>query len=433
MMLAQTFAQTSEVVWSQAEIIQTEASHTSGVYPKRQVAIVRGQGAHVWDAEGREYIDCVAGQGSANLGHCHPAVVAAITEQAGQLITCPETFHNDVRVALLHRLAQVAPPGLDRTFLCNSGTEAVEAAIKFARASTGRPGIIAANRGFHGRTMGALSATWKEEYRRPFAPLTPGFSHVPFNDLSALEAAVTAETAAVLLEPVQGEGGVHVARREYLQTAAELCRQRGALLVLDEVQTGFGRTGRLFACEHFDVVPDLLCVAKSMAGGLPMGACMIGPRVGTLAPMSHGSTFGGNPLACAAALAALDALTSEYPAPGSGETLPGRAARLGEHLMDEIRGAPCAARARGARVGADGRRGVEGKGDPCVAATAGPGGAGAAGRDDGLAVAASAGDRGRRPGEGCRRTGGGAGARTKNGRRKKKNGRSCFFLFPSSF
>lgn len=325
-----------QVLPGQAEIIETEASHTSGVYPKRQLAIVRGQGAHVWDAEGHEYIDCVAGQGSANLGHCHPAVVSAITEQAGRLITCPETFHNDMRAALLDRLAQAAPPGLDRAFLCNSGTEAVEAAIKFARAATGRPGIVAAARGFHGRTMGALSATWKEDYRRPFAPLTPGFSHVPFNDLRALETAVTAETSAVLLEPVQGEGGVHVAQQEYLQGAADLCRQRGALLILDEVQTGYGRTGRLFACEHFGVVPDLLCVAKSMAGGLPMGACLIGPRVGTLPPMSHGSTFGGNPLACAAALRVLDVMTSEYPVPGCGETLPQRAARLGGCLMEEI-------------------------------------------------------------------------------------------------
>lgn len=320
-----------------AEIMATEGSHTSGVYPKRQVAIVRGKGAHVWDAEGREYIDCVAGQGSANLGHCHPAIVEAIAEQAGRLITCPETFHNDMRAALLHRLAEVAPLGLSRSFLCNSGAEAVEAAIKFARAATGRPGIVAAKRGFHGRTMGALSATWKEDYRRPFAPLTPGFSHVPFNDLIALEEAVTAETAAVLLEPVQGEGGVYVAQQEYLRGAAELCRQRGAMLALDEVQTGYGRTGRLFACEHFGVIPDLVCVAKSMGGGLPIGACLIGPRVGTLPPMSHGSTFGGNPLACAAALATLCVMTSDYPAPGAGETLPQRAARLGRYLAEEIR------------------------------------------------------------------------------------------------
>ncbi|MGE5602931.1 MAG: aspartate aminotransferase family protein [Nitrososphaerales archaeon] len=316
--------------------IAIESVHTSGVYPKRQLALVRGQGARVWDAEGNEYIDCVAGQGSANLGHCHPAVVAAISEQAGRLITCPEIFYNDVRAALLHKLSLVAPKGLDRAFLCNSGTVAVEAAIMFARASTGRPGIVAARGGFHGRTLGSLSATWKSDYRQPFAPLVPCFSHVPFNDLAALDAAVTEETAAVILEPVQGEGGVHPARGEYLRAAAELCRARGALLVLDEVQTGFGRTGRLFACEHFGVVPDLMAVAKSMAGGLPIGACLIGPRAGKLPPMSHGSTFGGNPLAAAAALAAITVMTSPYPAPTSAETLVQHAARSGRRLLEGL-------------------------------------------------------------------------------------------------
>lgn len=314
-------------------VIAAESGHTSGVYPKRQLALVRGQGAHVWDADGNEYIDCVAGQGSANLGHCHPAVVAAIGEQAGRLITCPEIFYNDVRAALLRKLSLVAPKGLDRAFLCNSGTEAVEAAIKFARAGTGRPGIVAARGGFHGRTLGSLSATWKNDYRQPFTPLVPCFSHVPFNDLAALEAAVTGETAAVILEPVQGEGGVHPARGEYLRGAAQLCRERGALLIFDEVQTGFGRTGRLFACEHFGVTPDLMAVAKSMAGGLPAGACFIGPRAGKLPAMSHGSTFGGNPLAAAAALAAITVLTGPYPAPTSAETLVQRAARSGKRLM----------------------------------------------------------------------------------------------------
>lgn len=323
----------SSIFNRQSSIVSVESAHTSGVYPKRPLAIVRGAGARVWDADGREYIDCVAGHGSANLGHCHPAVVAAIAGQASRLITCPEVFHNDVRAALLARLAEVAPRGMDRAFLCNSGTEAVEAAIKFSRAATGRPGIVAAQRGFHGRTLGALSATAKEEYRRPFAPLLPGFSHVPFGDLPALDRAITDETAAVILEPVQGEGGVHPAPAGYLQGAAELCRQRGSLLILDEVQTGFGRTGRLFACEHSGVVPDLLAVAKSMAGGLPMAACLLGPRVGVLPPASHGSTFGGNPLACAAGLAVLDALTGDHPAPGSGETLLQRAARLGDVLL----------------------------------------------------------------------------------------------------
>ena len=184
--------------------------------------------------------------------------------------------------------------------------------------------------------MGSLSATWKEDYRRPFAPLVPCFSHVPFNDLEALEAAVTDDTAAVILEPVQGEGGVHPARGEYLRAASRLCRERGALLILDEVQTGFGRTGKLFACEHFGVTPDIMAVAKSMAGGLPIGACLVGPQVGKLPPMSHGSTFGGNPLAAAVALAAITVMTSPYPATTSAETLVQRAGRSGRRLMEGL-------------------------------------------------------------------------------------------------
>ena len=314
---------------NQETILALESAHTSGVYPKRPLAIVRGQGAHVWDAEGNEYIDCVGGQGAANLGHAHPAIVAAISAQAARLITCPEIFYSDRRAELLAALTRVAPAGLDRAFLCNSGAEANEAAIKFARLSTGRHQIVATMRGFHGRTMGALSATWEPKYREPFEPLVPGFCHVPYNDLEALEQAVTAETAAVLLEVVQGEGGVRPASHAFLEGAQVLCRERGALLIVDEVQTGFGRTGKLFASEHHLLAPDLLTIAKSMAGGLPMGACLIGPRVGELGKMSHGSTFGGNPLVCAAALATLDVM--------AGDNLPGRAASLGEHLVARLR------------------------------------------------------------------------------------------------
>ena len=313
----------------QQQIMALEAAHTSGVYPKRPLAIVRGQGARLWDAEGNEYIDCAGGQGAANLGHAHPAIVEAIGRQAAQLITCPEIFYNDRRAELLAALTDAAPAGLTRAFLCNSGTEAVEAAIKFARLSTRRIGIVAAMRGFHGRTMGALSATWNKDYRQPFAPLVPGFVHVPYNDLMALDANVCDDTAAVILEVVQGEGGVHPADPAFLAGAQTLCRERGALLIVDEIQTGYGRTGRLFAGEHYGVEPDLMTVAKSMAGGLPMGACLIGPRVGALAPMSHGSTFGGNPLACAAALATLEVMRTE--------DLPGRAARLGDHLLARLR------------------------------------------------------------------------------------------------
>jgi acetylornithine/LysW-gamma-L-lysine aminotransferase len=313
-----------------AETVMTiEARHTSGVYPKRPLVIVRGQGARVWDGEGRAYIDCVGGQGAANIGHAHPAVVAAIAAQAAQLITCPEIFYNDRRAALLQTLTSMAPPGLTRAFLCNSGAEAVEAAIKFARVSTGRTQIVATMRGFHGRTLGALSATWEPKYRQPFAPLVPGFCHIPYNDIAALEEAIGPDTAAVLIEVVQGEGGVRPADPAFLHTAQALCRERGALLMVDEVQTGFGRTGRLFACEHFGLEPDLMAVAKSMAGGLPMGACLIGERVGELPKLGHGSTFGGNPLACAAALATLEVIRTEK--------LAERAATLGTYLQERLR------------------------------------------------------------------------------------------------
>jgi LysW-gamma-L-lysine/LysW-L-ornithine aminotransferase len=309
-------------------IIDLETRHGSGVYPKRPLAIVRGQGARLWDADGRSYIDCAGGQGAANLGHAHPRIAAAIAEQTHCLISCPEIFYNDVRAQFLAALTAAAPDGLDRAFLCNSGAEAIEAALKFARLSTGRSGIVAAMRGFHGRTMGALSATWNREYRTPFEPLVPGFSHVPYNDLAALAAVVNDTTAAVLLEAVQGEGGVHPAEPGYLQAAQALCHERGALLILDEVQTGYGRTGRFLACQHYGVTPDLLAVAKSMAGGLPMGACLLGPRVTGVTPMAHGSTFGGNPLACAAALATLQVLADD--------DLPGRAARLGAHALARL-------------------------------------------------------------------------------------------------
>ena len=310
-----------------------ENQHASGVYSKRPITIVAGKGARLWDDSGREYIDCVGGQGAANLGHADPVVAAAIAEQAQTLISCPEMFYNDRRAELLEKLAALAPAGMNgatsvRIFLSNSGTEAVEAALKFARAATGRPGVVAAMRGFHGRTMGALSATWEKKYREPFEPLVPGFAHIPYNNLEALEAAVNDATAAVILEVVQGEGGVRPGAPEFLLGAQKLCRERGAMLIVDEVQTGFGRTGKLFAVEHYGLEPDLLCLAKSMAGGLPMGATLIGPRVPPLPPQSHGSTFGGNPLACAAALAVLDRIKELR--------LPERAAELGSYFIERL-------------------------------------------------------------------------------------------------
>lgn len=295
---------------------------------KRPIRLVRGEGAVVYDDQGNRYIDCVGGIAVANVGHANPRIVAAIAEQASRLISCPELFHNDVRAAYLERLVAALPAGMNRVFLCNSGTEAIEAAIKFARFSTGRTQMIAAMRGFHGRTFGALSATWDKAYRAPFEPLVPDYTHVRYNDTAALDAAITERTAAVILEVVQGEGGVRPASPEYLQAAARLCQERGALLILDEVQTGFGRTGRLWACEHAGITPDLLCLAKGIAGGVPMGATALGPRVPTMPAGLHASTFGGNPLACAAAIATLDELAEGH--------LPERAAILGARLLERL-------------------------------------------------------------------------------------------------
>jgi acetylornithine/LysW-gamma-L-lysine aminotransferase len=303
-----------------------EGQYTSGVYTKRPVAIVRGLAAHLWDADGNEYIDCVGGQGAANLGHANPVVAQAIAEQATRLISCPEMFYNDRRAALEEKLAILT--GMGRVFLCNSGTEAIEAAIKFARLLTGRSEVVAAMRGFHGRTMGALSATWEKKYREPFEPLVPGFSHFPYNDQAALGAAVTDKTAAVILEVVQGEGGVRPGDPAFLKLAQNICRQMGALLIMDEIQTGWGRTGKMFAYQHYGLEPDLLCVAKSMAGGLPMGATMIHSRLGELPTQVHGSTFGGNPLACAASLAAIGYLEDNH--------LPERAAELGAWFLGKL-------------------------------------------------------------------------------------------------
>jgi len=261
----------------------------------------------------------------ANVGHAHPAVIQAVTEQVQRLVICPNGFYNDQRAQLLAELTRIGPPGLERAFLCNSGAEAVEAALKFARLSTGRTKVVAAMRGFHGRTFGALSATWRKPYRQPFEPLVPGFEFVPYNRLESMEQTVDGETAAVILEVVQGEGGVIPGDGDYLRGVQALCQERGALFIVDEVQTGFGRTGRMFASQHHDLRPDLMCVAKAIAGGLPMGAVLIGPRVGDLPKKVHGSTFGGNPLACAAALATIHTIESEH--------LPQRAAEVGARLM----------------------------------------------------------------------------------------------------
>lgn len=318
-----------EEMVSRNQVMAWEEQYDSGVYSKQPIVLVRGEGARVWDIDGTEYIDCVGGHGAANMGHAHPSVVAAVKAQAQRLFLSPNGFYNDMRAQLLKELVRIAPPGLSRAFLCSSGTEAVEAALKFARLATKRTRIISTMRAFHGRTMGALSTTWNKEYREPFEPLIPGVTFVPYGKLDRLDKVMDDQTTAVILEVVQGEGGVNPGDGEYLRGAQALCRERGALFIVDEIQTGFGRTGKLFACEHYDLRPDLMTVAKSIAGGLPMGACLTGERVGEMPKKSHGNTFGGNPLVCAAALATIHALEAEQ--------LPERAARLGARLMEGFR------------------------------------------------------------------------------------------------
>ncbi|HVL88098.1 MAG TPA: aspartate aminotransferase family protein [Candidatus Thermoplasmatota archaeon] len=309
------------------EIVSREDAHESGVFPKRPVAIVRGQGARLWDVDGKEYIDAGASYGCMNVGHGNPEVLAALREQSERLVYVQQTLYTPQRANLLERLSTLSP-GLTRSFLSNSGAEAVEAAIKFARAHTGRAGVVAAKRGFHGRTLGALSATWKPEYREPFEPLVPGFSFAAYGDEEALKQAVTRETAAVLLEPVQGEAGVVVPPPSYLRAAAQIAHDAGALLVLDEIQTGLGRTGRLLAREHSGVEPDIVCLGKSLAGGLPVGATLLRPEICTLPKAAHGNTFGGSPLVCAAANATFAYLLRER--------LWERAATLGERATKQL-------------------------------------------------------------------------------------------------
>jgi acetylornithine/LysW-gamma-L-lysine aminotransferase len=297
---------------------------------KRDLVAVRGKGVHLYDESGQEYIDCVGGIGVAALGHAHPQLVEAIQKQAEILITCPNIMYNDVRSRLLQKLVEITPASLTRAYLCNSGAESVEAALKFARLHTGRPNFVTAMRGFHGRTMGAVSATYTPKYREAFEPLIPGFDYVPFNRIEKLESMVNDNTAAVMFELVQGEGGVNPIQADYLAAARELCSDRGALLIVDEIQTGFCRTGKFFASDHFGLQPDIMCLAKAMGGGIPIGATMINAEI-KIETGLHGTTFGGNPLACAAAVAAIGVYQSENMAQ--------RAAELGDYFESRLNAA----------------------------------------------------------------------------------------------
>jgi acetylornithine/N-succinyldiaminopimelate aminotransferase len=282
-------------------------------YGRQPLVLVRGEGARVWDAEGREYLDFVAGLAVCGLGHAHPAVAQAACEQLSRLVHVSNIYYTTPMVELAEEL--VRRSFADRVFFCNSGAEAVEAAIKLCRRLSherhgpGRHKIVAMHNSFHGRTLGALSATGQEKFWQGFEPLLPGFEFAPFNDLPALEALLDESVCAVLLEPVQGEGGVNQADPEYLAGVRRLCSDRGILLVYDEIQCGLGRTGRLFAHEHAGVAPDIMALAKALAGGLPMGALVATEEAaGGFVPGTHASTFGGGPVIAAAALASLKIL-----------------------------------------------------------------------------------------------------------------------------
>lgn len=274
---------------------------------------VRGEGAILYDVNGRAYIDCMGGYGVSLVGHCHPKVVRAIKEQCGRLVACHGSLYNDKRAELLEKIAKIAPKGLNKIFLSNSGAESVECAIKAAVKYTGKHEIISMVRGFHGKTLGALSATWNPKYREPFEKIiNKNFKFAPFGNLERVEEAITNDTAAVIVEPIQGEGGVHVAPQGFLEGLRKICDEHEIVLIFDEVQTGFGRTGRMWASEHWNVKPDIMCVAKAMGGGLPIGATIAREDImDSLKVGEHTSTFGGNPLACAAACATIDVIIEE--------------------------------------------------------------------------------------------------------------------------
>ena len=308
--------------------------HTPNYGARAPICLVSGDGTRVWDSDGREYLDFGCGIAVTSLGHCHPRVTGAIQEAAATLLHVSNLYHSAPQIHLAKMLIEHS--FAERVFFSNSGAEANEAAIKIARKyarerlSTDRWDIVATNNSFHGRTLGALSATGQPKYQHGFEPMVPGFKHVPYNDLRAMERAIDNRTCAVLVEPIQGEGGVHVPDDDYLPGLRKLCDQSGALLMLDEIQTGMGRTGRLWCYEHSGVEPDVMTLAKAMANGVPIGATLIREEIaGVLGPGSHGSTFGGTPFVASVALATFTTILDEK--------LSERAAHMGRYLVDGLR------------------------------------------------------------------------------------------------
>jgi putrescine aminotransferase len=320
-----------------ASALQNSVEHLNHSYAQKLcgaegVVEFKDGGVYTYDNHGKRYLDCLGGYGIFNVGHRHPRVIAAVKEQLDQVCLHSQDLLNPWAAHLAKQLATIAPGDLKYVFFCNSGTEAVEGAIKLARLYTGKTEIVSTKNSYHGVSMGALSATGREVFRKPFAPLLNGFVHVPFGDAKAIEKAITKNTAAVILEPIQGEGGINIPSRNYLKKVRKITEKKGVLLILDEVQTGMGRTGKMFACEHEAVVPDILCLAKALGGGvMPIGCFMSTPEIWKVLepnPTIHNSTFGGNPLACSAASACIEVLLDEK--------LPERAKRMGKYFLSEL-------------------------------------------------------------------------------------------------
>lgn len=309
------------------EIVGKFEKYIFQTYTRQPIAIKKACGALVTDVDGKEYIDCVAGIAVNNVGHCHPAVVEAIKRQAEQLIHVSNLYYTEQQAVLAEELVDLTT--MDRVFFCNSGTEAVEGALKLARKASGKKQFVAAEHAFHGRTRGALSVTHKEKYRKPFEPLAPAV-FVPYNDADAIRQAINGDTAGVILEPIQGEGGVIIPSDDYLKEVREICDETGTLLILDEVQTGFGRTGKWFAREHSGIRADIMTIAKAMGGGFPMGAMLAREDVAAnFGRGDHASTFGGNALSCAAAIANIEVIKKER--------LVKRSEEMGNYLIRKLK------------------------------------------------------------------------------------------------
>jgi LysW-gamma-L-lysine/LysW-L-ornithine aminotransferase len=292
--------------------LKSEDQYLANLYQRFPINIAAGKAARVWDTSGKEYIDCMGGYGVALVGHSNDRVIKAIKDQAEKLIACHMSVYNDTRLNFLQKLSSVAPEGLTKTFFSNSGAEAVEAALKFSRKYTGKTGIIAMSGAYHGKTFGALSVTYNEKYRKSFMPLLGNVKFVPYNDPSKLEETIDNNTGTVILEPIQGETGIIIPKDGLIQEIRQICNRHKLVLIFDEIQTGLGRTGKMWAGQNWDTIPDIMCIAKGIAGGVPMGLTLAKPEIMQVMTIGdHSSTFAGNPLACAAAIATLDVISED--------------------------------------------------------------------------------------------------------------------------